>query len=282
MTETKENLSSKEYYKGKIVFYHGGGFEGCFWEPNSFYVTPDGKIKNVYSSGRDGLFGWAMHDDMGGGCGKRIPIDDSDIEEAWENILDPEWQGLCSVSVYDEKEVDETVSDWRGDLVHRTLSAVSQDNEMPESMRDKMMMPCHRCGEKFHVTELVPDEETRHGCGGIATVVNDMCCDDCSNKIYCNHCGKWEYPCRIYDECFNSGDHAGGLSEVCQVCFDTEKELQDAPKHIRAAIDALMRADDDRRKYYELTGKNVPYSEYMDIKDKLASEIVEWWESLEN
>lgn len=38
-----------------LVQYDGGGYNGCFWEWNFFYIDPDGKFENIFSSGRGGI-----------------------------------------------------------------------------------------------------------------------------------------------------------------------------------------------------------------------------------
>lgn len=38
-----------------LVQYQGGGYSGCYWEWNFFYIDKDGAFHDIYSSGRDGI-----------------------------------------------------------------------------------------------------------------------------------------------------------------------------------------------------------------------------------
>lgn len=38
-----------------LVQYNGGGYDGCIWEWNFFYIDKDGKFHDVYSSGCSGV-----------------------------------------------------------------------------------------------------------------------------------------------------------------------------------------------------------------------------------
>jgi hypothetical protein len=38
-----------------LVLYHGGGYDGCIWEWNAFYLDECGEFHNIYASGHDGI-----------------------------------------------------------------------------------------------------------------------------------------------------------------------------------------------------------------------------------
>ncbi len=38
-----------------LVQYHGGGYDGCFWEWNYFYIDKQGTFHDIQSSGRAGI-----------------------------------------------------------------------------------------------------------------------------------------------------------------------------------------------------------------------------------
>lgn len=41
--------------KNILVCYEGGGYSGCFWEWNYFYIDKQGEFHDIFSSGRDGI-----------------------------------------------------------------------------------------------------------------------------------------------------------------------------------------------------------------------------------
>lgn len=38
-----------------LVQYQGGGYSGCYWEWNYFYIDKQGDFHDIQSSGRDGI-----------------------------------------------------------------------------------------------------------------------------------------------------------------------------------------------------------------------------------
>lgn len=41
--------------KSTLVQYQGGGYSGCFWEWNFFFLDADGVFRDIFSSGREGI-----------------------------------------------------------------------------------------------------------------------------------------------------------------------------------------------------------------------------------
>ena len=70
-----------------LVQYHGGGYEGCFWEWNFFYIDADGDFHCIEATGHAGCKNANQADDMLADDGEKeytYTYDVMDIEQIKE------------------------------------------------------------------------------------------------------------------------------------------------------------------------------------------------------
>lgn len=55
MEEYEYGQPIPEKYRNRLFVWAGGGYDGCFWEPNAGLVDEEGVWHPIYSTGRDGI-----------------------------------------------------------------------------------------------------------------------------------------------------------------------------------------------------------------------------------
>jgi hypothetical protein len=169
--------------KGKLVSYKGGGYDGCVWEWNYFYITKEGELEILHSTGMNGI------------------KNEADAEEVLTE------QAYWHTTIYDVF-TEEGMKDFDkyenvDAVVHSVFHLWFLEQNIP------VWYSCDMCGERQ--TEMPECEEPNHftydpqGCGGIAFMNTTKLCEDCVQNRYCEECGEVdtrdpeEYPI-IYNE----------------------------------------------------------------------------------
>ena len=155
-----------------LVFYQGGGYDGCMWEWNFFSFDKNGEFHNLYTSGCMGI---------------------KDVETALEMIGDPKaWKEESSndVYVYDITKDEDIEEFQREHNVPNVVSIVNRINagEYGEYSND-LWFECDCCKERITDNGLM---ENWHGCGGIAITADTKLCEECYSLRSCDYCGEYD------------------------------------------------------------------------------------------
>lgn len=140
--------------KNIIVQYQGGGYEGCIWEWNFFYLDNHGEFKDLYSSGRNGI---------------------KDGDRAKAIIL-----GSEKIYAYclDNKE---DVAELNRECLAQHVVMIAEELE---KINIDMEVKCDHCGNYHDWEDICLDG--LQGFGGLASGYTDKICNDCIS--YCDHC----------------------------------------------------------------------------------------------
>ena len=197
--------------KNKLLAYSGGNFDGCIWEWNAAYWDADGIFKDIYSSGRDGLFSRHGCNSMfGRGKSDSAYIHTDPERTAREWLKDGENKAEL-IDLTRPKSIEYFAREWNSVFVagvHEKLH-----DEYP-----KFFWICSQCGR--HVNDETPILEDWHGCGGIASTADTMLCEECFSAGSCCKCNEYYGEDRL--------DHG-----YCEYCienaikqYDTEGEIE--------------------------------------------------------
>lgn len=145
--------------KNKILGYHGGGYSGCFWEPNFAYADKSGKIHDLYSSGRDGMFdkGKQIHEIKDLDCLQTYPIT--------------------------QKGVDKMLKDYREDFVVGIVKILIDKHGL------ELGVKCGKCNQIADPHDVT--FESYKGDGGIGVIHDGVICPDCYSAGTCQKCEEY-------------------------------------------------------------------------------------------
>ncbi len=170
--------------KNQLMIYHGGGYDGCFWELNWCAWNNEGQWYNLYSSGRDGL----------------------DTEDKCKIFMKNEDAEYCLYNLLDEKSM-ETLTTVRPVYVcYKILSGL-----VKYDILNFLKLECTECGFKSDD----PDDfllDGLEGIGGIAITYTELLCQKCWDKSHCSHCGEWS------ENLFTSSS----FTHICEHCLTRE------------------------------------------------------------
>ena len=208
--------------KNTIVYWKGGGYDGCIWEPNMGFFDDDGEWHPVISTG----------------CGAL---------DAKENV-EAEMRKQEDPSVPDYKKSDlltfpiegEHSLEWMCEHVRIDYVAVLADALVEAGY--SVDMKCDCCGEWFSsddykfrdIVGIMFDSGFYRGDGGIGVIVTDIWCDDCRRNSECPVCCDINLPPpkKLEDEAYVKGlDYATrfALDElgICEYCWDRFQRAHD-------------------------------------------------------
>ena len=76
--------------KNVLVQYQGGGYDGCFWEWNFFFIDKDEKFHDIFSSGREGITNQKNADEL--------LVSGKDHVYQYDITTKKGWEELCQAS----------------------------------------------------------------------------------------------------------------------------------------------------------------------------------------
>ncbi len=203
-----------------LVQYDGGGYSGCIWEWNFFYIDKDGKFEDIQSSGCRAI-----------------------TTKLAAMILVNDGKNSFSSNVYiyhldNDIEMLEFAKETNSVLVAGIVKWYN-DYNMPDVQPFGI---CSDCG--WHI-ENYDDMylENWHGCGGIASTADALLCSDCYCIGVCGCCddyvGKdgltWldgeynfddDYENKAARQMFDDG-----YSDICKDCLDYCAEQIEQDEH---------------------------------------------------
>ncbi len=140
--------------KDTLIQWQGGGYDGCFWEPNTGLYDSDGVWHPIISTGR--------------GARPEPVIDEED------DVYPITKDGL--------KEFRDNIRD---DFFLRTLQVLEQHGYTP-------YWECDICKHVFDDTSDFCNFESYCGDGGIGVIHEGMICYDCHSDGSCYYCGEFQ------------------------------------------------------------------------------------------
>jgi hypothetical protein len=168
----------KQVHKDLLVFYQGGGYDGCIWEWNFFSFDKDGEFHNLFTSGCMG-------------------VKDDDMETVYNMINNPKAhkdETSNSVYVYDLTK-DDCINEFQSE--HNVPNVVSVVNHLNGGeygeYSSELYFVCDVCEQK--ITEY-GEMEDYHGCGGIAITADTKICQECHSLRSCDYCGEYDADCQ--------------------------------------------------------------------------------------
>ena len=206
-------------YRSTIVYWHGGGYDGCIWEPNMGFVDDRCEWHPVVSTG----------------CGK-IPDEDTLLEAIEENDAAKDeirtaTGGYRTWDYFSVHPLTQEGADWlqknvRADYVARLIDRV---NECPD-VSESLMMKCTHCGKHFssydysysELVSIATEAGYYRGDGGIGIITDSVFCEDCKYELIDSvHPGDWVYLyCNRYEEL---REYSGKRYEVKSVSDDGDE-----------------------------------------------------------
>lgn len=165
-----------EEHKNLIVYWKGGGYSGCVWEPNMGFFDGDGEWHPVISTG----------------CGALDTKEDVEAEMKKQedpNIEDWEKSDLLTFPIEGEHPLEWLCTHVRIDYVAVLADALVEAGYSVD-------MKCDGCGEWFSsddykfrdIVGIMADSGFYKGDGGIGVIVTDIWCDDCRHTSECPAC----------------------------------------------------------------------------------------------
>lgn len=134
--------------------YQGGGYDGCIWEWNFFFIDKDGVFYDIYSSGRNGI------------------ADSEAAEKAWAKVDKTEDFGYV-YRLNNPDELKELAQEIHAALI---LNLVKW---FEENQNNEVYAICIDCGDKIFDPDDIRVEDT------------DIQCFDCCSSGSCSECGEY-------------------------------------------------------------------------------------------
>lgn len=219
-----------------LVQYRGGGYDGCFWEWNYFYIDKDGNFHDIQSSGRAGI-----------------------RNKAELYVLDLSDEDVYVYDVTDVKDIEMFSKECN--VVN--ITGVLQWFEDNPQDGIEFFAVCSVCSEHIETCEDIHLEEW-HGCGGIASTADVLLCSGCYACGVCGCCdeyvgtedlicldneGKWNKGSeRFEDEHKNKAAISmleDGYSDVCTWCIDWRAEQIEQDEHADLHFQSLATGKPD-------------------------------------
>lgn len=183
----------EDKYRNRIATWEGGGYDGCICEPNCGFIDGEG----------------AWHPVISTGCGA-INDEDTllDAIEEMENsdcenkTKDGSWRRYDSFQLWDHSQEGIDHIGLREDFKAHLLDKIA------EVTHTGYEMVCTKCGRHFasfdysysDIICIMADSGFYRGCGGIATVTDEIWCDECRSEGECRCCNE-------ISTCFTDADH---------------------------------------------------------------------------
>jgi hypothetical protein len=163
MRKVTERMLKNGRVKDALVLYHGGGYDGCFWEWNAFYLDLEGAFHDLGSSGY-------------AGC--------QDLKKFADNFNDDYER---NAEFFNEKNLVEFVDNFNPGVVVGCLRFLAEHTEW-----DLPGLKCDCCGERVQFEDVHFDDYQSEG--GIVITAYGVICEDCwYDKPYKVYDQDWEH-----------------------------------------------------------------------------------------
>jgi len=176
--------------KNILVQYRGGGYDGCFWEWNFFWIDKQGGFHNIFSSGCGGI---------------------DTRERALELLEDDE----SSTYVYHLDNPDDLrtfATETHSSLVRMVVECFDE-NENDLIPDEQPYCICEVCGDKVFLDDLPYQTEDGLLYGDCYAT---GCCDNCGG-----YCGE-EFLCKVNPKRYGNHEY---LCEYCKEEIEENKNM---------------------------------------------------------
>lgn len=153
-------MNSKKDLRNCLVQYQGGGYDGCFWEWNYFFIDEDGEFNDIFSSGRNGVKN----------------------EKKFKNF-DWEQSGVYIYNLTDEKQAEELVKETNEDNILMLARVLYDDFDF------NLIGTCDECKREFSLYDA--HHSGYEGNGGIGVIYTGVVCSDCYFSGICDDCNEY-------------------------------------------------------------------------------------------
>jgi len=174
-----------------LVEYDGGGYDGCIWEWNYFYIDKEGKFYDIFSSGSGGittkLAAMLLIENEGNSFSDKVFIYHLDNEEDMKTFA---IESACP----------------------NILGVVRWFNNHNDPDAEPFAI-CSECESKLTDADEIHLIDI-HGCGGLASTADNMVCSDCYTT--CDYCGEYSKNISEYEEEY-----------LCEYCIEDKKEQKE-------------------------------------------------------
>ena len=279
--------------KNTIIYWKGGGYDGCIWEPNMGFFDDNGEWHPVISTG----------------CGALDTKGDVEAEMRKQedpNVPDYEKTDLLMFPIEGEHPLE-----WMCEHVRIDYVAVLADALVEAGY--SVDMKCDCCGKWFSsddykfgdIVGIMSDSGFYKGDGGVGVIVTDVWCDECRQDTECPQC------CQLTRHPSSEGDAAYDHMTfreafivqwlgVCEYCADSffredeyrhwsdemdglEETIDNAKEQIDKYIKIMREGGRSEKDLAELEGRNRTQCEETwrelvnELRDRMQSDVEEYF-----
>lgn len=183
--------------KNILVQYDGGGYDGCIWEWNYFYIDTDGKFNDVSSSGTGGI------DNL---------RDATELVEKGKNSFSNRVFVYC---LDNEEEMRAFATETACPHVQGVIRWFNNYNS-PDA---EPFAICSACGCEIEDADEIQLTDI-HGCGGIMSTADTLLCSECYSSGLCYCCSEYTKDLQEYEE-----------EWLCEYCIEDAKRQKEEEEH---------------------------------------------------
>ncbi len=154
-----------------LVQYHGGGYDGCIWEWNFFYIDAEGEFHCIEATGH-------------AGCDTAEKADALLALEANSPIDDYDGPPIHTYDVMMVEDIESFAKESNAIHVLNVLVWFDHYND-PDI---EFFAICTECNECIFEDGILEDWR---GCGGIAITADALLCSDCYSTGMCGVCNEY-------------------------------------------------------------------------------------------
>ncbi len=171
-----------------LVQYDGGGYDGCIWEYNYFYIDKQGTFENIAASGTGGI---------------------TDLKDAMDLLENNGNSFSTDVSVY-SLDSEENMKRFAEETACPHVLGVIRWFNNYNSPDAEPFAICSECEQKIFDADEIHLIDI-HGCGGIMSTADNMLCYECYGAGICDVCNEYNKTTRFDQETEQA---------VCEYCLE--------------------------------------------------------------
>ncbi len=194
-------------HKNNLIQYRGGGYDGCFWEWNYFFVDNKGAFHDVYSSGRAG----------------------ADTIEKAQEVLDTANDHVYKYDVTTEAAWTEINQESAKPNIQLLIAWFNDYDTMQESGIEEFAL-CTICDEKIRCASDIVLEDYR-GCGGIAMTADTLICSECYTGWLCPVCSEFAGEGEIKEVPEHLQSYTQLCEDACKYCIEQAETEYEQTEH---------------------------------------------------
>lgn len=164
--------------KNILVQYDGGGYDGCIWEYNYFYIDKQGTFENIAASGTGGI---------------------TNLKDAMDLLENNGNSFSTDVSVYCLDNEEDMKRFAKETACPHVLGIIRWFNNNIDELDAEPFAICSECGCKMVDADDIQLIDI-HGCGGIESTADNMLCYECYGIGVCGCCGEYYKELHEYEE----------------------------------------------------------------------------------